>query len=411
MIDYYETKAHPITKKMVLDAYREIRTNGKAAGVDGISLEDYARDITGNLYRLWNRLTSGSYFPSDVREKKIAKKDGGTRSLGIPTVEDRIAQQVVKTYLEPKAEPTFHEDSYGYRRNRNAHQAIAKCSERVGYKKCQWVLDIDIKSFFDTVDHELMLKAVTYYTKEKWVLMYVERWLKAGVMKEDGSREERDAGTPQGGVLSPLLANIYLHFAFDKWMERDFTKVYFERYCDDIIVHCKSENMAFYLKNGITWRFEKCKLKLNESKTKVVYCKNPWRREKYENQSFDFLGYTFSPKVRYTKSGYMMLFGPKMSTTSKKSVISKIRSMQFKRYTGSIKELAEQVNMRARGWMNYYCAFDKWSTEDVWWRLNRKIIQWVSESKKLSIRRSVRWIKGIAKTIPDLFTHWSIAPI
>lgn len=295
MIDYFETKTHPITRLMVWQAYKEVKSNGKAAGVDGVSIEEYAKDLKGNLYKLCNRLTSGSYFPADVREKRIEKKGGeGYRSLGITTVEDKIAQQVVRAYLEPKVEPTFHQDSYGYRPKRHAHHAIAKARGRCHFKSLQWVLDLDISKFFDTVDHELMLQGVAYYTKEKWVLMYIERWLKAGVLKEDGVREEREKGTPQGGVVSPLLSNIYLHFAFDKWMEQKFPFIQFERYCDDIIVHCASENQACYLRQGITWRLEKCKLLLNQEKTKVVYCKNPWRRDKHPVVSFDFLGYTFA---------------------------------------------------------------------------------------------------------------------
>jgi group II intron reverse transcriptase/maturase len=409
MIDYFETKTHPITRLMVWQAYKEVKANGKAAGVDGMSMETYAKDLRGNLYKLWNRLTSGSYFPADVREKKIEKKDGGTRSLGIPTVEDRIAQQVVKAYLEPKAEPTFHADSYGYRPNRHAHHAIAKASERIGYKKCQWVLDIDIAKFFDPVDHELMLKGVAYYTKEKWVLMYVERWLKAGVLKEDGGREDRHRGTPQGGVISPLLANIYLHFAFDKWMQKDFGKVYFERYCDDIIVHCKSENMAFYLKQGITWRMEKCKLQLNQEKTKVVYCKNPWRRDTYPNLSFDFLGYTFRPKMTFSKSGWMMLFNPAMSQSSKNAVMTKIRQMRVQTFNGSIQELAKSINPKLRGWINYYCAFNKWTTERIWQRLNRRLIFWVCNKYKKHVKQAVRWLSEVYRKQPTLFAHWQLA--
>ena len=408
MIDYYETKTHPITKVMVWKAYKEVKANGKAAGVDGVSMEEYAKNLNGNLYKLWNRLTSGSYFPADVREKKIEKKDGGIRSLGIPTVEDRIAQQVVKAYLEPLAEPTFHPDSYGYRRGKHAHQAIEIALERIGYKKCQWVLDIDIKSFFDSVDHELMLKGIAYYTKEKWVLMYVERWLKAGVMREDGAREERQRGTPQGGVVSPLLANIYLHFTFDRWMQKDFGKVYFERYCDDIIVHCKSENMAYYLKQGIAWRLEKCKLQMNAEKTKVVYCKNPWRRESYANQSFDFLGYTFRPKMSYTKSGWMMLFNPAMSQSSKNAVMVKIRQMQIKNFSGSIQELATSMNPMLRGWMNYYCAFNKWTTETIWRRINLLLIKWVCKKYKKHTRQAVRWLENVYKKTPMLFAHWKL---
>lgn len=411
MIDYYETKAHPITRKMVLEAYRDVKTGGKAVGVDGVSFDDYAIDLKGNLYKLWNRLTSGSYYPSAVREKRIAKKSGGTRSLGIPTVADRVAQQVVKKYLEPKADPTFHKDSYGYRRGKSAHQAIETARLRCGYKFSSWVVDIDVSRFFDTVNHELMLKAVSYYTKEKWVLLYIERWLKAAMLTEDGNCEEREKGTPQGGVISPLLANIYLHFTFDKWMEREFPHVQFERYCDDIVVHCQSSKMAYYLRDRISWRFSACKLQMNLDKTKVVYCKNPWRRETPANVKlgFDFLGYSFHPKVYATKGGVMMLFTPVMSRASKNAVVDEIRKMRISRFTGSIQELAARINIKTRGWIKYYCAFSKWSTEDLWWRLNRRLIKWVSRIKKKPIRKAVRWLRGVYRTSPDLFAHWEIA--
>jgi group II intron reverse transcriptase/maturase len=410
MIDYYETKTHPITRLMVWQAYKEVKSNGKAAGVDGVSMEEYAKNLKGNLYKLWNRLTSGSYFPADVREKRIEKKGGeGYRSLGIPTVEDKIAHQVVRAYLEPKAEPTFHADSYGYRPKRHAHDAIAKARERCHFKSLQWVLDLDISKFFDSVDHELMLKAVAYYTKEKWVLMYIERWLKAGVLREDGAREEREKGTPQGGVVSPLLSNIYLHFAFDKWMELKFPFIQFERYCDDIIVHCASENQAYYLKQGITWRLEKCKLQLNQEKTKVVYCKNPWRLDKHPNVSFDFLGYTFCPRMSYTKSGWMMLFSPEMSKSSKNAVMKRMRQWRTKTFKGNIHQMAKGINPMLTGWINYYCAFNKWRTEVIWQRLNKRLIEWVCWKYKKHVRQAVRWLKGVYIKHPTLFAHWKIA--
>ena len=410
MIDYYETKTHPITKKMVLEAYKEVKTGGKATGVDGVSFEDFSKDLKGNLYKLWNRLTSGSYYPAPVREKQIPKKNGGVRSLGIPTVADRIAQQVVKKYLEPKVDPTFHEDSYGYRRGKSAHQAIATAQLRCGYQYSPWVVDIDISRFFDTVNHELMQKALVRYTEEKWILMYIDRWMKAKMIREDGSEQERVSGTPQGGVISPLLANIYLHFTFDKWMEREFPHVQFERYCDDIVVHCQSSKMAYYLRDRISWRFSHCKLKMNLDKTQVVYCKNPWRRETPASAklSFDFLGYSFRPKVTYTKSGFMMLFGAAMSLSSKKAVMDEIRAMQIKNYGGSIQGLAENLNPKVRGWINYYCAFNKWTTENIWHRLNQLLIKWVCRKYKKHSKQAVRWLKEVYRKTPTLFAHWQL---
>ena len=300
MIDYYETKAHPITKRMVLEAYRKVKSSGGSAGVDEQSLCDYSEKLPQNLYKLWNRMTSGSYMPSALKKVMIPKESGGKRTLGIPTVEDRIAQQVVKAYLEPKVDGTFHDDSYGYRPGKNAQQAMNSVEKRCS-SKYSWVVDLDIKSFFDTIDHDLMMKAVEHYTNEKWILLYVSRWLKIGTMDENEVVGKRLNGTPQGGVISPLLANIYLHFAFDKWMELKHPYIRFERYCDDIIIHTRSRKQAEFIKDKISERLTQCKLQLNESKTQIVYCRNYNHLEKGDKVQFDFLGYTFRPRFCPTK--------------------------------------------------------------------------------------------------------------
>ncbi len=407
MIDYYETKAHPITKKMVLDAYKEIRVKSKVAGVDEVSLDDYAKNLQRNLYRLWNRLTSGSYFPSAVREKLIPKGHDDYRPLGICTIEDRIAQQVVKSFLEPKVEISFHNDSYGFRPKRNAHQAIQIAMDRC--RRNGWVIDLDIKTFFNTIDHELLLKAVQYYTKERWILLYIERWLKAGIMKEDGSMIETLEGTSQGSVVSPLLANMFLHFVFDKWMEKNYADIPFERYCDDIIIHCKSEKQAMFIKSRIADRMNECKLALNLDKTKVVYCKNVDRREEYKNTSFDFLGYTFRPKWCSTKRGSMLLFMPVMSNKAKKKVMRKMREMRIHTKVKTVDALALEVNAKTTGWINYYCKFSKWTTLGIWWQLNRKLIRWATRYKSIGVRRAVNWLRSIHKSAPRLFAHWNLA--
>lgn len=409
MIDYYETKAHPITKKMVLDAYREIKSNGQAAGVDGLTIANYAKDLPGNLYKLWNRLTSGSYFPGLTREKSIPKKSGGTRSLGIANVEDRVAQQVVRAYLEPKMEPTFHADSFGFRPGRNAHQAIKTARTRCS--SSSWVLDIDIKGYFDTIDHTLLLKAVRKYTEEKWILMYIERWLKAGTLKEDGEVAERTEGTAQGSVISPLLSNVFLHFVFDKWMEKHYSTIGFERFCDDIVVHCKSEKQAIYLKGKIAGRLTECKLAMNEQKTKMVFCKNPKNKgEKgHEHVSFDFLGYAFRPNLLPTKSGILLLTNPEMSRKAQKNVMDQIKSMRIHKKKVEIRQLAKEINERTRGWINYYCVFSKWSTQKLWEQLNRILIKWVMCNRQWGFKRALRWLKAMYKVQPLLFRHWEIA--
>lgn len=352
MIDYFETKEHPITRKMVLDAFGQIRSNGQAAGVDGLSISKYAENLEANLYKLWNRLTSGSYFPRLVREKCIPKNDGGLRKLGITTVEDRIAQQVVRAYLEPKIEPTLHNDSYGFRKGRSPHQAI-----RVAMKRCSWhswAIDLDISKYFDTIDHDLLLKALTKYTDEKWVLMYIERWLKAGTIKEDGEIEARQEGSVQGGVISPLLSNVFLHFVFDKWIEKHYPTIKFERYCDDIIVHCKSEKQAMFMKAMIVKRLAECKLSVNEQKSKVVFCKNPKNKgqEIKTHASFDFLGYSFKPMLVPTRDGILLLTTPVMSISSQKKVMDKIRAMKLYKKKCKIQQLAKELNKRSVGWIN-----------------------------------------------------------
>jgi len=409
MTDYYETKAHPITKRMVWEAYKEIRSNGKAAGIDGINLADYAKDLQHNLYKLWNRMTSGSYFPSSIREKQIPKSGGGTRGLGISTVEDRIAQQVVKKHLEHRIDPTFHESSYGYRPQRNPHQAIRKATSNC--IKYSWVLDLDIKAFFDSVDHHLLMKAVRRYTEEKGVLLYIERWLKVRILKEDGIEVARNEGTPQGSVLSPLLSNLFMHFVFDKWMEKHYPTIPFERFCDDVIVHCRSEKQALYLKSKIANRLRDCNLTLNEQKTKIVFCKNPNNKgvKGYEHESFDFLGFSYQPMQVPTKNGILLLTLPTMSRKSKKSVMEKIRKMAIYNQRGRIQELASKINERTRGWINYYGAFNKNGTTQIWYRLNRILIKWIMKVRKWNFRRSLKWLKGVHKTRPRLFVHWEIA--
>lgn len=406
MIDYYETKEHPITRKMVIEAYSKVKSNAGSAGIDGQSLAEYAENLSANLYKLWNRMTSGSYFPSPVKEVKIPKSSGGTRSLGIPTVEDRIAQQVVKSVLEPAVENRFHSDSFGYRPGRNAHMALEKTEMRCS-NVYAWVVDLDIKGFFDNLDHDLLMKALQCYTREKWILLYVSRWLKAGVMSE-GLLKEREKGTPQGGVISPLMANIFLHFAFDKWMEKYYSYIRFERYCDDIIVHARSEKQAMYIKDKIAERLRECKLELNESKTRMVYCRNENHREKHEQVQFDFLGYTFRPRLCPTKKGIRLMFTPCMSSKAKVRVLESIRQMNMKRMKVPIQELAKIINARVRGWMNYYCKINKWTTTGLWWQLHLRIIRWVMKIRKMNKKNAIFFLQRIYKTNPSLFVHWQL---
>ena len=390
---------------MVLDAYKKVKSNKGNAGVDGQSLQDFSENLSGNLYKIWNRMTSGSYFPPVVKEVRIPKKTGGSRSLGIPTVSDRIAQQVIKSYLEPKVETSFHEDSYGYRPKKSAHQALDKAVSRCGY--FSWVVDLDIRGFFDNIDHILLMKAVKRYTTEKWVLMYIERWLKTGVSNQ-GEISTRTKGTPQGGVVSPLLANIFLHFVFDRWMQIYHSNMPFERYCDDAIIHCKSEKQAEFIKRAVTQRMKDCKLALNTEKTHIVYCRKHIHNENYKNVSFDFLGYTFRPLRRPTrKSGWKLTYFPVMSTASKKEARRRLKKIVTKSFRGSIRILAHILNPIIRGWYQYFCRYSKWTVQDLWHWLNERIVRWIMNYRKRSRASARKWLVNVFKANSNLFTHWN----
>ncbi|WP_340102780.1 group II intron reverse transcriptase/maturase [Rhodohalobacter sp. 8-1] len=374
--------------------------------MDQVSLDAFSDDLSRNLYKLWNRLSSGSYFPPPVKQVKIPKKSGGQRSLGIPTVADRIAQQVVKTWLEPKLEPIFHEDSYGYRPGKSAHQALAKANYRCRYY--DWVLDLDIAGFFDNIDHELMLNALRHYHAPDWVCMYVKRWLQAEVVQADGQRISTSKGTPQGGVISPLLANLYLHVGFDGWMRKHHPTIPFERYADDIVVHTRSKAQAEFIKVRITARMEECNLQLHPEKTHIVYCKDRRRRETQSQTSFDFLGYTFRPRICNTEQGWQLLYVPSMSRKAKVSVTEKLKQLNLHKYKGTIQHMAKLLNVRIRGWMNYYCRWSKWTTTWVWRVLNLKLIKWLKWNRRFSKKRAVHWLKQVYKANPRLFAHWSL---
>ncbi|MFB0532569.1 MAG: group II intron reverse transcriptase/maturase [Desulfatiglandales bacterium] len=402
-------KSQPITKRQVWEAYKKVKANRGSAGVDWVSLEDYELKLKDNLYKLWNRMASGSYYPPPVLEVEIPKKDGRTRKLGIPTVGDRIAQMVVKEALEPKVEPLFHRNSCGYRPGKSAHEAIEKARRQCW--RCDWVIDLDIKGLFDNLDHKMLMRAVEKHTKEKWVLMYIERWLKAPVEKEGGRREERTKGTPQGGVISPLLANIFLHHAFDKWMEKEFSAVEFERYADDIIVHCKSLTQATHVLNKIRERLEKCGLELNAEKTKIVYCKDSNRKAEFKYTEFTFLGYTFrarptrSPKGRRFKS-----FSPAVSKGALKKMAREIRRLKIHRRTEmSIEEIAKMLNPKLRGWIYYYGKFRLVCLKHFLHRLNVRLLKWIRNKYKAlryRVRAAKSWLKNVYKNNPELFAHW-----
>jgi group II intron reverse transcriptase/maturase len=407
MIDYFETKSQPITRFMVIQAYGIVRANKGSGGVDGMTWAEFEAHKSEYIYLLWNRLSSGSYYPMPVKEVEIEKKGGGVRKLGVPTLLDRIAQQVVRAYIEPKIEPLFHQDSYAYRLGRNAHQAIESAQKRsMDY---DWALDLDVSKFFDTIDHGLMLKALGYYCKEKWVLMYVERWLKAGIMTKEGFYIDRLTGTPQGGVISPILANLFLHVAFDSWMQKHHPDKPFERYADDIVVHCKTAKQSRFMLMQIRKRLSECKLTLHPEKTKTVNLRGI-SEEKYP-RSYDFLGYTIKPVWAFVKSSqqFRLLIMPIMSKKSQSSVFDKLRKLEIHKHRKPIEQLAARLRPILRGVMNYYCRFNSEYTHNFWYSINQKLLKWVKWEKGLSLKASVRWLKMVWKRNPSLFPHWELA--
>jgi group II intron reverse transcriptase/maturase len=405
MIDYYETKSQPITRVMVFEAYRKVRANKGSGGVDDMGWEDLDKDLNAHLYKLWNRLTSGSYFPMPVREVEISKVGGaGVRKLGIPTILDRIAQEVVKTHLERIVEPKFHESSYGYRPEKNCHQAVERASQNV--MTHDWAIDLDIKGFFDNIDQELLMKAVMHYCQDKWVLLYVARWLKAGIVQKDGMYVERVSGTPQGGVVSPLLANIFLNEVFDKWMEKNHPEKPFERYADDIVVHCKTEKQALFVLKMIQQRMASCKLTLHPEKTKIINLRG--RSEKKYPCSFDFLGFTIRPLWSKTSKGNKLMVSNFMSTRSKTRVLEKFKSFQIHKWRKAIEEIALKLKPVIQGVMNYYCKFWTAHTRYVWYQLNQRLLKWVRWEKGLYEKAAIKWLKQKYKEKPRLFPHWQL---
>ena len=407
-----EAKPFKIPKRLVWEAYQRVRANRGASGVDGVSLAAFEKDLKGNLYKVWNRMSSGSYYPPPVRLVEIPKGGGGTRPLGIPTIADRVAQTVVKMVLEPEVEPIFHPGSYGYRPGRSALDAVG-----VARKRCwefDWVIDLDIEAFFDSIPHDLIERAVAHHTDLAWVRLYVGRWLRAPVQHPDGTLEERRKGTPQGAVASPLLANLFLHYAFDYWMQRRYPSIRFERYADDVVVHCRSEGEAQMVLEAIRGRLAECGLKLNDAKTKVVYCKDDDRKGKYERIKFDFLGYTFQPRRAKTRwGGYFVSFLPAISAKAAKAIRKTIRDwrMASTRNNQKLEDLARLSNPAVRGWMSYYGRFYRSKCVQVLRHLNKALARWARWKYRRFRRReraSMYWLGRIARRDPRLFVLWQL---
>jgi group II intron reverse transcriptase/maturase len=413
MISMHGTdKPFKIDKRKVYEAYKAVKSNRGAAGVDGQTIGQFEADLSSNLYKIWNRMSSGSYFPPPVRAVSIPKKSGGKRILGVPTVADRVAQMVVKQVIEPILDPVFLADSYGYRPNKSALDAIGVTRQRCW--EYDWVLEFDIKGLFDNIDHELLLRAVRKHVTCKWALLYIERWLKAPMVQEDGSRIERSRGTPQGGVVSPILANLFMHYAFDLWMARTHPELPWCRYADDGLVHCRSQAEAEALKAQLQARLAECHLEMHPTKTKIVYCRDGKRRGKYPNVKFDFLGYCYRPRLvrRFRDNALFCGFNPAVSPSAMKAIRAAIRDLNIWHQTQlSLQDIARRLNPLLRGWIEYYGRYAPSALYPLLRYVNLKLLAWVMRKFKRLRGRKVRasqFLQRLAKERADLFVHWQI---
>ncbi|MFC1566649.1 group II intron reverse transcriptase/maturase [bacterium] len=394
-----------------MQAYLEVKANKGSAGIDEETLSTFEKDLKNNLYRIWNRMSSGSYFPPSVKAVPIPKKTGGTRILGVPTVSDRVAQMVVKKILEPLLEPIFDENSFGYRPNRSAHDALTITRKRCW--KYDWVVEFDIKGMFDNIRHTLLIKALEKHCDSKWIIMYVKRWLCAPLEDKDGKKTHRYKGTPQGGVISPLLANLFMHYAFDAWVRRELKEVPFCRYADDGLLHCKSQKQAEFVMKRLIKRFWDCGLEINLEKSKIIYCKDKNRKENYQEITFDFLGYTFRPRRCVNGKGEIHPnFLPAISNTSKKAITKEIRSWHLQlKNEKSLLDLSKMFNSKLIGWSNYYGKFYSSELDSIWKNFNRYLEKWVRRKHKRFAwhkRRARDYINCLARANPSLFINWKM---
>jgi RNA-directed DNA polymerase len=406
------TKPYAIPKRLVYEAYKAVKANAGSAGVDQETIADFETNLKGNLYKIWNRMSSGSYFPPPVKAVAIPKKNGGERILGVPTVADRVAQMVVKMVLEPTVEPVFLSDSYGYRPGKSALDAVEITRQRCW--RYDWVLEFDIKGLFDNIDHGLLLRALEKHTECEWAKLYIRRWLTAPLQMADGTQVERTRGTPQGGVVSPVVANLFLHYTFDVWMTRTFPGVPWCRYADDGLVHCRTEQEAQAILDALKARLAACYLEMHPDKTRIVYCKDVRRKGAHSNVKFDFLGYTFRPRLVKNRilNNLFVRFTPAVSTKALKAMRQTTRQLNYRNRTDlSLEEISRLHNPVLRGWIAYYGRFYPSALYPVFRHFNMTLVAWAMK-KYLRLRghktRAVLFLERIAKRQPHLFVHWQL---
>lgn len=405
-----EGKPFEISRYQVQDAYKRVKANRGAGGTDGVDFAEFETDLKNNLYKIWNRMSSGSYFPTAVKGVEIPKRNGKMRLLGIPTIADRVAQMVVRMQFEPLVEPIFCKDSYGYRPNRSAIDAVAVTRERCW--KMPWVLEFDIKGLFDNIDHELLMKAVHKHTDCKWVILYIERFLKAPIKMPDGNVRERNSGTPQGGVISPVLANLFMHYAFDRWMEREFLHKPWARYADDGVIHCRTKGEAETILEALKHRMLSCKLEIHPDKTRIVYCRSDRYPERHEHETFDFLGYTFRRRLAKSKNGnFFNSFTPAVSKSAGQRLKDSIRDIRKRNKLMTLEELANIMNPILRGWANYFSKFCASEARKILDYVNLTLIRCIRfkyKAVKRSKAKAFRYLIRVAKAQPNLFYHWKM---
>jgi RNA-directed DNA polymerase len=404
-----KTRPFEIAREAVWVAWQKVKANQGSAGIDRISIEGFEKDLKNNLYKLWARLCSGSYMPPPVLQVDIPKKGGGTRPLGIPTVSDRIAQMVVKQEIEPEIDKVFYEESYGYRTGKSAIDAVSKC--RSMNWQYDWVLDLDIKGFFDNISHDKLMKAVERHTNCKWHLLYIKRWLEAPVQSRDGGQSKRTKGTPQGAVISPLLANLFLHYCMDSWLKRNYPQCPFERYADDAVIHCSTEAEAQELKMVLGKRLEECGLQMHPEKTKIIYCKDDNRKDNYHETKYDFLGYEFRPRSAKNKYGKLFyVFTPAISNKASTSIREKIRECKALRITSNeLQDIAAELNPKIVGWINYYGKFYRSKLDDVLKAVQTRIACWARRKYKHlhnNLENARIWVEKVRESQPNLLANW-----